>query len=83
MVAAMSNISDIVAEFETFCREVGMAETTFGLKAVNNSRFFARLRRRGNASFVTIERARTFIQQERQRRSESPAAETASSEAAA
>lgn len=51
----------LLAEIEGFLDRHGMAETTFGLRAVNDGKFMRRLRNNKNMTIATIERVRTFI----------------------
>ena len=64
----MTSVAALIAEFEAFCLEFGIAETTFGRKAVNDGKFMLRLRSSGKAGFVTVGRAREFMDAERARR---------------
>ncbi|MEE8397219.1 MAG: hypothetical protein V3S29_14275, partial [bacterium] len=54
----MSEIELFVAEIESYCRRLGMAESTFGLKAVNDGKFVNRLRSGKRVTTATIEKAR-------------------------
>jgi hypothetical protein len=51
----------LLNEIDAFLAKRGMAETTFGLRAVNDGKFVARLRAKGNITFATAERVREFI----------------------
>lgn len=61
MVLAMSTISDLLADIESFLREKDMAETTFGRHAVNDGKFVGRLRDGAGVTIATIERVRAFM----------------------
>ena len=50
----MTETAKLISDVETFLARVPMAETTFGLKAVNDGKFMRRLRSGGS---VTLEKA--------------------------
>src|SRR3954463_13989049 len=50
---------DSIAEF---CRRTGMAESTFGRRAVNDGKFVARLRDGARITPETLERVSIFLQ---------------------
>lgn len=62
--------AELLATIEPFLRERKMAETAFGLSAVNDGKLIARLRRGANITASTQIRVRAFIQQERERAGE-------------
>lgn len=67
----------LLREISDYCRTVGMAETTFGRRAVNDGKFVSRLRYGGRVTLTTVERVRNFITNEPNpmtRRSPRPAA---------
>lgn len=51
----------LVAEIEAYCERAGMAETTFGRKALNDGKVVSRLRSGGRVWPETAERVRQFI----------------------
>lgn len=51
----------LLGEIEAFCRQSGMAESTFGRQAVNDGKLCARLRDGKNVRLDTAERIRAFI----------------------
>jgi SAM-dependent methyltransferase len=53
----------LLGEISDYCRKVGMAESTFGRRAVNDGKFVSRLRIGGRITTETVERVRSFIQQ--------------------
>lgn len=53
----------LLHEISTFCRAAGMAESTFGRRAVNDGKFVPRLRFGGRVTTATVERVQTFISQ--------------------
>ncbi len=53
--------STVLSEIEAFIAEAQIAETTFGLRAVNDGKFVARLRQGDNVGIATIERVRAFM----------------------
>src|SRR5690349_2179343 len=69
----------LLDEISAFCRASGMAESTFGRRAVNDGKFVARLRFGGRVTTQTAERVRSFIARNAH---ESAAADAASQPAA-
>ena len=57
-------LDSLLQEISTYCRAVGMAESTFGRLAVNDGKFVGRLRIGGAVTAQTVERVRRFITQE-------------------
>ena len=53
----------LLREISTFCRETGLAESTFGRRAVNDGKLAARLRNGGRITTETVDRIRAFIAQ--------------------
>ncbi|MGZ5985151.1 MAG: hypothetical protein ACXWK7_09435, partial [Caulobacteraceae bacterium] len=51
----------ILEEIFAYCRREGMAESTFGRRAVNDGKFVNRLRYGGKVNESTVERVRAFI----------------------
>jgi hypothetical protein len=51
----------ILQEITDFCRQRGLAESTFGRRAVNDGKLAARLRNGGRITTETLERIRTFM----------------------
>jgi len=51
----------LLLDISNFCRRVGMAESTFGRRAVNDGKFVTRLRFGGRVTTHTVERVRAFI----------------------
>lgn len=59
----MKTEPDIIADIESFCSAVGMAESTFGRLAVNDGKFVRRLRSGGRMWPETLARIRQFMEQ--------------------
>jgi hypothetical protein len=57
----MDHLAALLDEIEAFTKDRNMAETTFGRLAVNDGKFVARLRERGNITFATAAKVRAFI----------------------
>ena len=57
MISAASLLRDI----SDYCSRTGMAETTFGRRAVNDGKFTSRLRDGGRVTLETVERVQHFI----------------------
>ena len=51
----------ILQEISDFCRQVGLAESTFGRRAVNDGKLASRLRNGGRITTDTLDRVRAFI----------------------
>lgn len=53
----------LLAEIGAYCRKAGLAETTFGRRAVNDGKLVSRLRFGGRITPATLTRVRSFIDQ--------------------
>src|SRR5215467_11327947 len=51
----------ILREISDFCRQTGLAESTFGRRAVNDGKLASRLRNGGRITTDTLERIRNFM----------------------
>ena len=51
----------IIQEITQFCRETGLAESTFGRRAVNDGKLAARLRSGGRVTTETVDRIHAFM----------------------
>src|SRR5437899_4756286 len=51
----------ILREISDFCRETGLAESTFGRRAVNDGKLASRLRNGGRITTDTLDRIRAFM----------------------
>jgi hypothetical protein len=51
----------ILGEIADFCRQTGLAESTFGRRAVNDGKLATRLRNGGRITTDTLDRIRTFM----------------------
>lgn len=54
----------LLGEIESFCRRSGMAESTFGRRAVNDGKLCVRLRGGKGVTLDTAQKIRTFIEQQ-------------------
>src|SRR5690348_3951217 len=54
----------ILQEISEFCRQRGLAESTFGRRAVNDGKLASRLRNGGRITTETLERIRGFMSRE-------------------
>ena len=52
----------LLGSIAEFCRRTGMAESTFGRRAVNDGKFVARLRDGARVTPETLQRVNVFIQ---------------------
>ena len=55
------NHQDLLQEISDYCRKTGLAESTFGRRAVNDGKLAARLRNGGRITTYTLDRIRTFM----------------------
>jgi hypothetical protein len=55
----------ILREIADFCRHTGLAESTFGRRAVNDGKLAARLRNGGRITTDTLDRIRAFMSENR------------------
>jgi hypothetical protein len=53
----------LLAEIATFCQRVGMAESTFGRRVVNDGKLVSRLRYGSRITTLTVDRIHSFIEQ--------------------
>lgn len=54
----------LLGEIQSYCRASGIAESTFGRRAVNDGKLCARLREGKNVTLETAERIRRFIKEQ-------------------
>src|SRR5207249_9145760 len=62
MEQVMEASGTLLGSISDFCRRTGMAESTFGRRAVNDGKFVARLRDGARVTPETLQRVNTFIQ---------------------
>ena len=55
------NAQELLQEISDYCRQAGLAESTFGRRAVNDGKLTARLRSGGRITTDTLERIRSFM----------------------
>jgi hypothetical protein len=55
------NAQELLQEISDYCRHTGLAESTFGRRAVNDGKLTTRLRNGGRVTTDTLDRIRTFI----------------------
>jgi len=58
----MDTRAQLIDEIEVFCRHKGIAESTFGVRAVNDGKFVGRLRNGGRITTDTIDKVHAFMQ---------------------
>ena len=69
------NAQELLQEISDFCRQSGLAESTFGRRAVNDGKLASRLRNGGRITTETLDRIRGFMaSHQRQARAVAPAA---------
>ena len=59
------NAQDLLQEIADYCRHSGLAESTFGRRAVNDGKLTARLRNGGRITTQTLDRIRGFMETNR------------------
>ncbi len=59
------NPQDLLQEISDYCRRAGLAESTFGRRAVNDGKLTARLRNGGRITTETLDRIRNFMDSNR------------------
>ena len=57
----MSVSAQVLSEIEAFLQRAQMAPSSFGKRALNDERFVFRLRKGGNVTAKSLDRARDFI----------------------
>lgn len=67
----------LLSEIESYCRQAGVAESTFGRQAVNDGKLCSRLRDGKNVTLATAERIRDYIRQNAPPRSNGSGGESA------
>jgi len=55
------NAQELLQEISDYCRQTGLAESTFGRRAVNDGKLASRLRHGGRITTETLDRIRTFM----------------------
>ena len=55
------NAGELLQEISDYCRKTGLAESTFGRRAVNDGKLTSRLRNGGRITTETLDRIRTFM----------------------
>ena len=55
------NAQELLQEISDFCRQTGLAESTFGRRAVNDGKLASRLRNGGRITTETLDRIRGFM----------------------
>ena len=61
------NAQELLQEISDYCRQTGLAESTFGRRAVNDGKLASRLRHGGRITTETLDRIRSFMQSNRER----------------
>jgi hypothetical protein len=59
------NHQELLQEISEYCRRTGLAESTFGRRAVNDGKLAARLRNGGRITTYTLDRIRSFMDDNR------------------
>ncbi len=55
------NAQELLQEISEYCRQTGLAESTFGRRAVNDGKLASRLRHGGRITTETLDRIRSFM----------------------
>ncbi|MGB7039076.1 MAG: hypothetical protein WBD83_05500, partial [Xanthobacteraceae bacterium] len=56
------NAQQLLQEISDYCRQTGLAESTFGRRAVNDGKLASRLRNGGRITTDTLDRIHGFMQ---------------------
>ena len=59
------NAQQLLQEISDYCRQTGLAESTFGRRAVNDGKLTNRLRNGGRITTDTLDRIRSFMAENR------------------
>src|SRR4249920_2293837 len=59
--SAPMNAQELLQEISDYCRQTGLAESTFGRRAVNDGKLASRLRHGGRITTETLDRIRSFM----------------------
>src|SRR4051812_9164875 len=59
------NAQELLQEIADYCRHTGLAESTFGRRAVNDGKLAQRLRNGGRITTDTLDRIRAFMAENR------------------
>src|SRR3954466_12439839 len=59
------NAQELLQEISDYCRQTGLAESTFGRRAVNDGKLASRLRHGGRITTETLDRIRAFMSSNR------------------
>src|SRR5260370_28978782 len=59
------NAQELLQQIADYCRSTGLAESTFGRRAVNDGKLTARLRNGGRITTETLDRIRGFMEMNR------------------
>src|ERR1700749_3691386 len=59
------NAQELLQEISDYCRQTGLAESTFGRRAVNDGKLASRLRHGGRLTTETLDRIRSFLTRKR------------------
>lgn len=59
--SGMTQVLELIGRIERHCAAHGIAESTFGLRAVNDGKFVARLRAGGTITLPTLDRVEQFL----------------------
>ena len=61
----MITVTTLLAKIDAFLGEAGIAETTFGKRAVNDGKLVPRLRAGAGITIATVDRVDTYIASQR------------------
>lgn len=61
----MSTVNALLADIEVFCASIGISESTFSRRAMNDGKFVGRLRSGAGVTVATVDRVRAYIVAER------------------
>jgi SAM-dependent methyltransferase len=67
----MNEQASLIAEIEAFCRQAGVAESTFGRRVVNDGKFVGRLRDGKGVTTATVAKVRSYLTKQNKSAAES------------
>jgi len=70
--------ASLIAEIEVYCRKAGVAESTFGRRAVNDGKFVGRLRDGKGVTTATVARVRNFLIEQNEASAKTPSQQNSS-----
>ena len=73
----MNEQASLIAEIEAYCRQAGVAESTFGRRVVNDGKFVGRLRDGKGVTTATVAKVRNYLTEQNMSAADSQKGDTA------